>query len=266
MPKGVRFVEGDIIDPDAVRVLTSECDVVFHQAAMVSIRASLDKCYEDAQTNLMGTLNVLRCCENSRVKKFIFASSMAVYADATKAEPIDEAYLPEPLSPYGISKLAAEKYIHLLCSINNIQSVVLRYFNTYGTRQTLSPYVGVITIFINKLLKGESPVVFGDGNQIRDFVYVGDIARANILAMDKDITRETLNIGTGIPNTVNQVAALLTEKIAPGISCSMGEEHPEELKISFPDISRAREVLGYKPEHKLADKIDEVIAHIRNSL
>ncbi len=268
IPDRARFIKGDINDSSLAKKLTQECDIVFHEAARVTIRGSLDKCYEDAQTNLMGTLNMLTACKNNnnRVRKFVFASSMAVYADSPLGKPINEDYMNEPISPYGISKLAAEKYVHLLCKMNNIDSVVLRYFNTFGPRQTLTPYVGVITIFINRLLKGESPVIFGDGNQLRDFVYVGDIARANILGMEKDVTQVTVNIGTGIPTSVNQVADLLIKKINPSISVLRGEERHEELKISFPDIGRAKKLLGYEPKFSLEDRIEEVIEHIRGMI
>jgi len=266
VPTEARFIEGDINDSSLAKKLTQECDIMFHEAARVTIRGSFDRCYEDAQTNLMGTLNMLTACKNSKVRKFVFASSIAVYADSPVVKPINEDYMQEPISPYGISKLAAEKYVHLLCKMSNIDSVVLRYFNTFGPGQTLTPYVGVITIFINRLLKGESPVIFGDGNQLRDFVYVGDIVRANILAMEKDVSQVTVNIGTGIPTSVNQVADLLIKKINPSISVARGEERHEELKVSFPDIGRAKKVLGYEPEFSLEDKIEEVIDHIRGMI
>ena len=265
IPQEAAFVQGDINDLSLVEKLTKTCDIVFHQAARVSIRSSLDKCYDDAQTNLMGTLNILRACENSRIKKFVFASSMAVYADSHTPTAIDETYTQEPISPYGISKLAAEKYVHLLCGKNGIDSVVLRYFNTFGPRQTFTPYVGVITIFITKLLKGESPVVFGDGEQLRDFVYVGDIARANILAMESPAAQVTVNIGTGIAMNVNQIASLLISRINPDIPCLRGDEQMGELKISFPDIRLAKKMIGYVPEFRLEDKIDEVIDYIRHT-
>lgn len=265
IPVDAKFVEGDIQDINLLKELTNQCDCIFHQAAKVSIRASMNECYEDAQTNLMGTLNILRACEDAKVKKFVFASSMAVYADSPKVEPIDENYKKGPLSPYGIAKLASEQYIHLMCRKNNIKSVVLRYFNTFGPRQTLTPYVGVITIFINKLLNGESPVIFGEGNQLRDFVYVGDIASANILALEKDITEVTLNIGTGEPTSVNRIAEILIQKINPGIKAIRGPEYPEELKISFADITKAKQYIGYKPEFDLEDKIKEIIDYIKNN-
>lgn len=263
IPAGAEFVNGDVTDLHTVKPLTAECDIIFHQAAKVSIRASLDQCYEDAQTNLMGTLNLLRACDGSRIGKFLFASSMAVYADSPDATPVSENHTLEPISPYGIAKLAAEKYVHLLCRQYGVDSVVLRYFNTYGPRQTLTPYVGVITIFINKLLKGEQPVIFGDGGQLRDFVHVRDIARANMLAMGKNISGETLNIGTGISTSVNRIADLLIRKINPDISYFRAEARAEELKISFPDIQRAEQVLGYRPVIRLEDGLDQVIEQIR---
>ena len=265
VPARATLIEGDIDDFKLVKGLTRQCDIVFHEAARVTIRASVDTCYEDAQTNLMGTINMLRACEHSAVRKFVLASSMAVYSDSPISKPVDEDFAKEPLSPYGISKLAAEKYVHLLCRMNSIDSVVLRYFNTFGPRQTFTPYVGVITIFINKLLKGERPVIFGDGNQLRDFVYVGDIARANILAMESNATGITVNIGTGIPTNVNQIAALLIERLNPGITPDFGPARPEELKISYPDIALAKRLFGYTPQYRLEDKIDEVITYIRGT-
>jgi UDP-glucose 4-epimerase len=266
VPTGATLIEGDIDDFQLVKGLTRQCDIVFHEAARVTIRASIDTCYEDAQTNLMGTINMLRACEQSAVRKFVLASSMAVYSDSPIAKPIDENFDKEPLSPYGISKLAAEKYVHLLCRMNSIDSIVLRYFNTFGPRQTFTPYVGVITIFINKLLKGERPMIFGDGNQLRDFVYVGDIARANILAMESGATGITVNIGTGIPTSVNQIAALLIERLNPTITPEFGPARPEELKISYPEISQAKRLIGYAPRYRLEDKINEVIAYIKGQV
>jgi len=263
VPPAARFVQGDVRDPSLMRELAGEADVVFHQAAKVSIRASLDECYEDAEINLMGTLNMLRACQGGRVKKFIFASSMAVYSDSKEAVPVNEGSPKDPISPYGVAKLAGERYCLLMCRQYGMRCVVLRYFNTFGRRQTFTPYVGVITIFINRLLKGESPVVFGDGQQMRDFVYVGDIARANILAMKSDATNEILNIGTGRATSVNDIAAILQSRINPGIKILHGEEQPGELKISFPDISRAGNKIGYFPQWSFEQKVEEVIAYIK---
>lgn len=263
VPERAQFVEGDVRDLTLMKRLAKEADVIFHQAAKVSIRASVKECYEDAETNLMGTLNVLRACNQSRVKKFIYASSMAVYSDLQEPAPVKEDVQKEPISPYGVAKLASERYCLLMCKNHGIDCVVLRYFNTFGPRQTFTPYVGVITIFINRLLQGKEPVIFGDGQQIRDFVFVGDIARANILAMKSDVSDTVLNIGTGNGTTVCEIADLLTSRINPEIVSVHGEEQTGELKISFADISRAKDKIGYFPEWTLEEKIDEVIEYIK---
>lgn len=265
IPNGASFVQGDIRDQETVsNIMAQGVDVIFHQAAKVSIRASIDNCYEDADTNLMGTVNLLRACQNSDVKQFIFASSMGIYADSEKAEPIDENFTAEPASPYGIAKFASEKYCLLLCRKFGIRCAILRYFNTYGPRQTFTPYVGVITIFTNLLLDDKRPVIFGDGQQLRDYVHVRDVARANLLTMESSQRELVLNIGTGRAVSVNQIYDMLRERINPAISPEYDKERPGELKISFPDISRARKLIAYNPVHTLEDDLDEVIEYIRS--
>ncbi len=265
IPKGATFIRGDIKDYGTIKgIIEDGIDIIFHQAAKVSIRASIENCYEDAEVNLMGTINLLRACRQSNVKKFLFASSMGVYADSDKPEPIDENHTTEPISPYGIAKLAAEKYCLVLCREYGMDCVILRYFNTYGPRQAFTPYVGVITIFTNLLLEGKRPVIFGDGQQLRDYVHVNDIARANILAMEAELNEAILNIGTGRSTSVNQLFDMLRKRIAPDIEPLYQEERPGELKISFPDITRASRMIGYHPEHKLEDEIDNVINYIKS--
>jgi len=180
IPGGCKFIHGDIRSIKDVKGALEGIDIVFHEAARVSIRSSVAMFYEDAEHNILGTLNVLKCCMKSSVKKIVYASSMAVFADCDSPRQINEEYPKEPLSPYGISKLASEKYCYQFSYDTGIHCHVLRYFNTYGVGQTLSPYVGVITIFINRLIEGKPPVIFGDGEQRRDFVHVSDIVSANI--------------------------------------------------------------------------------------
>ena len=259
VPDGTTFVEGDILSFDVLQEALSEVDVVFHQAAKVSIRASNRAFYEDAQTNIMGTLNLLKACMESNVRKFIYASSMAVYADSKTPVPIDETYPTEPISPYGIAKLASEKYCLKVTKELGIDSVVLRYFNTYGQGQTFTPYVGVITIFINRLLEEKPPLIFGTGEQRRDFVYVGDVVNANLEAMECNVSGEIFNIGTGIATSVNEIASLLCSKINPKIQPLFVEEQTGELKNSVADITKALRILGFAPKANLEDKIDEII-------
>jgi nucleoside-diphosphate-sugar epimerase len=143
----------------------------------------------------------------------------------------------------------------------------LRYFNTYGPRQTFTPYVGVITIFIQRLLRGEPPLIYGDGEQCRDFVYAGDVAEATFRAMASDACGgEVLNVGSGIGTSVNQVAALLCTRLGPDLAPQYAPEQPGELRNSIADISRAQHLLGYRPRGRLEAKIDDIIAWNRRSL
>ena len=183
---------------------------------------------------------------------------MAVYADSKDSLPLRENYVTEPLSPYGISKLSGEKYSLIMCRNFGISCVVLRYFNTFGRRQILNPYVGVMTIFINQLLRDESPVVFGDGSQTRDFVSVEDVAESCIRAMEADVSG-VLNIGSGNGTTINDLAKILRDRINPSVSILHQGEQQGELKFSVADITKAESIIGYVPQYKLEDKIDEII-------
>jgi len=266
VPAGAEFVLGSVCDPDVVARVVAGTDAVFHLAARVSIRASVAGFYRDAETNLMGTLNVLRSCASGKVKKFVYSSSMAVYADSPQPVPLAETCRTVPISPYGVAKLASERYATLVGSQAGFQAVTLRYFNTYGPRQTFTPYVGVITIFTQRLLRGERPIVFGDGEQCRDFVYVGDIVEATCQAMLSGVHGEAINVGSGTGTSVNQVASLLCARLRPDIVPSHEPEHPGELRNSIADIGKARQLLGYEPRHKLEDRIDDVIAWNRGMI
>ncbi len=256
------FIQGKVQDGDAVRQALAGVDVVFHLAARVTIRGSMDAFVEDADTNVMGTLSLLRACQKSSVRKFILASSMAVYADAPRPDPIAEDYATEPISPYGVSKLASERYMRLVCSAAGIQSVALRFFNTYGPGQALTPYVGVMTIFINRLLAGQPPLIFGDGEQCRDFVYVGDIVAGALLAMDAAGDGEVFNLGSGRGTTVNALANMLCRRINPQIAPVHQSAHPGELHNSVADVSRARSALHYAPQGRLETQLDDIISWI----
>ncbi len=260
VPKDAGFVLGNVRDPAAVSAAMVGADVVFHLAARVSIRASVSGFYEDAETNLMGTLNVLRACASHKVRKFIYASSMAVYADAPAPVPLRESAATKPISPYGVAKLASERYAILVAAQSGFDAVALRYFNTYGPRQTFTQYVGVITIFIQRLLRGEAPLIFGDGEQCRDFVYVGDIVDATLRAMTHDVRNTVFNVGSGRGTTVNHIASMLCARLRPDITPEYVAAHPGELRNSIADIGKARRFLGYAPSARIEERIAEVIA------
>lgn len=263
VPDGARLIVGDIRNKEILDQALEGVDVVFHEAAKVTIRASITEFYDDAENNIMGTIRLLEAINKSSVKKLIFASSMAVYADSHNPDLIDEHYLAEPISPYGISKLAGEKYCLNNTAHAGIDCVGLRYFNTYGPGQTFTPYVGVITIFIKMLLQGQRPVIFGDGEQRRDFVYVGDIVQANMLALKSDITHEIFNVGTGKATSVNETARLLCEHISPSKTPAYAQERPGELRNSIADITKAVKLLGYNPAGDLKKELDSIIASVK---
>ncbi len=265
VPAEAEFFLGDVRSESDVRGALRGAQIVFHEAARVSIRTSIKQFYEDAEINLMGTLNLLRCCADSDVRKLLYASSMAVYADSPAPVPVAEEFTLEPIAPYGVSKLAGEKYCLQFARDTGIACNVLRYFNTYGTGQAFTPYVGVITIFVNRLLSGEVPTIFGDGEQRRDFVHVSDIVAANVLCMKADVARAIFNVGTGIPTSVNQIAELLCRRIAPQIRPLHAAEQPGELKYSIADIGRIAHATGYRPRATLEEKIGEVIESCRKT-
>ncbi len=260
VPPGARFYEGDILDDRLVEQALEGVDGVCHLAARVAIRDSVARFLEDAQTNLMGTLHLLHHCRKRPPKKFVFASSMAVYGDCPHPRPVSETSPREPISPYGLSKLAAEKYVALIDRQYGLPSVRLRYFNVFGPRQAFTPYVGVITIFIQALRQGRPPIIFGDGDQQRDFIYVGDIVRATLLALESDISGEAFNVGTGRGTSVREVAAMLSQRLRPGLEPRFEPPQPGEIRHSIADISKIRRMLGFQPEGGLAERIDEVIA------
>lgn len=265
VPDGARLLVGNVCSQDDLAQALEGAEIVFHEAARVSVRASVKEFYQDAETNFMGTLNLLRCCGGSSVRKLVFASSMAVYAEGDAQRGIREDHPTEPISPYGIAKLAAEKYCLQLAREMGIDCHVLRYFNTFGPGQTFTPYVGVITIFIRRLLQGQQPDIFGDGEQRRDFVHVDDIVAANMLCMRSALPAGVFNVGTGRATSVNELSALLCARIHPAVTPRHLPAQPSELRHSIADIGRIAAQLGFAPTATLEGRIDEVIAYHRGT-
>jgi UDP-glucose 4-epimerase len=258
---GARFVHGDIRDETALEGALIDVDCVFHLAAQVTIRGSFGRFYEDLDTNVMGTAALLRAVDPARVKWFTFASSMAVYADAPSPAPIDEAHPTTPISPDGVGKLAAEGVARQILGSRGIPFTAVRYFNTFGPGQSYTPYVGVITIFVTRLLAGQPITVFGDGEQQRDFVHVDDIATGTLATVGR--APGTYNLGTGHGTSLNQLAELLIGRLAPGQRPSYAPVQAGELRSSVADIAAARTALAYQPKRTLAADVDEVVADIR---
>lgn len=264
VPKGCEFIQGSLLDETiADRALTG-VNHVCHEAALVSVRGSVEKFYEDAHINLMGTLLLLKKAAEHSIRRFIYASSMAVYADSPNAQPINENHPAIPVSPYGISKLAAERYVMLLGPRLGMEPVVLRYFNTFGARQSFTPYVGVITIFVTRLLQQQDITIFGDGKQCRDFVHVSDVVQANLLSLKKpQAVGKVFNIGSGRGTTVIELATFLKQKIYPNAAIHNAPGREEELRNSIADVSLSAQVLNYTPQTDLRRHIQEVIHSLR---
>ena len=259
-----RFVHGDVRRGEDVHGALDGVDCVFHLAARVSIRASYEKFYDDVDTNLMGTLNLLRHLEASAVRHLTLASSMAVYSDSPHPVPVAETHSRDPIAPYGVSKLAAERICHQILGQLRIRFTALRYFNTFGSGQTYTSYVGVITIFITNLLNGKDLVIFGDGEQQRDFVHIDDIVAGTLASLDA--MPGTFNLGTGRATSVNQLAALLTERLGVARPPVHRAAQAGELRYCVADITAAVELLGYRPARSLETHVDDVIESIRAKL
>ena len=195
VPDGAEIIEGDIREEEKLKMAMTGCRHVYHLAARVSIRKAVETFIDDAEVNTLGTLCAFRAARDAGVERFLYASSMAVYGKVHYS-PQDENHPVNPTSPYGIGKYASERYILSMADQWGVEPVICRYFNTYGPRQTPSPYVGVITIFCRKLFEGETPEIFGDGGQLRDFTHVEDIARGSVMALRSAPSRSVINLGT----------------------------------------------------------------------
>ena len=263
LPGDAHLVIGDIRDAGVVREALAGCDAVAHLAARVAIRSSFEFAVEDASVNLVGTASVLRgAIDAGTVRRFVLASSMAVYADSADARPLDESHATQPASPYGVSKLAAEQLVKLMCAQAGVSGGVLRLFNTYGPGQTFSPYVGVVTIFVNDILAGRNVTIFGDGEQCRDFVHVDDVAGAFALALEPGRAAGTYNIGTGRATSVNSLYQQVSNAMASAASVRYVEPVAGELRYSIADISAAQHTFGYQPKHRIDVSIAGIVAEI----
>ena len=227
-------------------------DVVFHLAALARVQPSIENPIEYHNTNVNGTLNMLDACRRYGVKRFIFSSSSSVYGDVEQL-PTPEEHELNPMSPYALHKLQGEQYCKLFSELYDLETVCLRYFNVYGERQnTEGAYCLVMGIFAGQLLKGEPMTINGDGENRRDFTYVGDVVDANIRCMDYplELNGEAFNIGNGDNRSVNQIANLLSED-----GDRINRESVIEPKETLANNSKAKKILGWKPTNKIENWI-----------
>ena len=249
----VDFVKGDIRDASVVKESLVGVDVVVHLAALISVTFSVANPELTFDVNLFGTLNLLRSCVEEGVSKFVFVSSCAVYGDP-EFQPVTEDARTDPISPYAESKLIGERYCLGFHERGLLRSVVLRFFNVYGSRQGLNDYSGVITRFIDRARKKEPLIVYGDGLQTRDFVNVHDIVEAILASVNSSGAEgEIVHIGSGRATSINELAKTVLE--LTGVESGISYQPPRagDIKDSYADISKAKRVLGYEPKVSLRD-------------
>jgi nucleoside-diphosphate-sugar epimerase len=255
---GVNFVQGDIQDEPVLAQVVRGCDVVFHQAAVVSVTKTVSEPVPSTAVNDLGTLKVLEAARHNGVKRVVLASSSAVYGDDPQLPKI-ESMATDPLSPYAVQKLTNEYYARIYQKLYGLETVCLRYFNVYGPRQDpSSPYSGVISIFMTQAKRGLAPTIYGNGRQSRDFVYVKDVVQANIMAARSPAAPgQVFNVGTG--NSID--ITTLWNKIADLAQCSAAPQYadsrPGDIIHSVAAIKKARERLGFSP----AVSFDQGLAH-----
>ena len=258
--KKVRLFNCDISDFAGVSEIVQEYETIIHEAALVSVSRSVEDPATVNSVNVDGSLNLLKAAVDSKVQKFIFASSSSVYGDS-ETLPKKESMTTNPISPYGVSKLTAENYCTTFARVYGLKTVSLRYFNVYGPRQKSGPYSGVIPIFVKKVLSGEAPAVNGDGNQIRDFTYVDDVVQANILCLKKSVRPgEVYNVAAGKTISINDLASRIIELVGKSNLVPVhGPERNGDIRASYADITKISHDLGYKPRFTMKEGLEKVI-------
>ena len=252
-----KFIEGSILALPRLQKLFQGIDYVFHLAAIPSVPRSIDNPLISHEANVTGILNVLIAARDNGVKKVVYASSSSVYGD-TPTLPKREDMPPNPQSPYAVTKLAGEYYCRVFEEVYGLATVCLRYFNVYGPRQNSgSQYAAVIPRFIKRASEGKASIIFGDGEQTRDFTFVKDAVAANILAAQSDASG-IYNISRGESITINRLAELVTRLIGNKVEPIHQEPRPGDIRHSLADISKAKS-FGYEPKHDLAAALGETI-------
>lgn len=257
----LKILRGDLRDGDAVRAAMSGVEVVFHLAAISSVQRSIIDPVESIDVNVRGAMQVLQMAQESGVRRVILASSAAVYGDSD-ALPLNERESPRPLSPYAVHKLACEHLCKVFTHLYGLETVALRYFNVYGARQRPdAEYAAAIPRFVERLRRNEAPVIFGDGEQTRDFIHISDVVRANLLAAESPTACGcAINIASGHAASVNEVVRILTELTGATVAPRYDAPQPGDIRESVADIALARQQLGFEPRVSLREGLARLLA------
>jgi len=253
LPAGpnLTVIEGDLGTYADLSRLTEASDFVFHLAAQVGNVKSLEATERDAEINVLASVRLLKACRNTRIRRLVYSSSSAIFGEA-ESLPINEDHVQRPESFYALSKLTAEKYVLLACRHWGIPGVCLRYFNVFGLPMEDNEYTGVISIFFRRLAAGQPLIIFGDGSQVRDFVYAADVALANMRAAAHAKDGRTYNIGTGRPISIRDLAEAMQRVTGRQTGIVYEGFRAGEVRQSVADISRARAELAFEPSWDLA--------------
>lgn len=254
----IRFVQGDIRDLSAVNEVMSQQDVVFHFAASVGNKKSIEDPFYDSECNVFGVLNLLESMRKHQVKSIIFSSSAGIFGEP-QYTPVDEDHPCWPDSPYGTSKLYGERVILSYMKLYSIRAVCLRYFNVYGVHQRFDAYGNVIPIFVYHALKKLPITIFGDGLQTRDFINVADVAQANLAAALNPEVRGVINIGSGSGITINELAALIKNIVEEDTPIHYGPVRPGDVKHCTANVSKMQQMLGIRTKKSIKEGLIEYI-------
>lgn len=263
----IRFIRGNVARLEACRRAMQGVDYVLHQAAVTSVPRSTRNPVAAHQSNVTGTLNILMAAQEANVRRVVFAGSTAAYGDAAEL-PNHESLLPRPLSAYAASKVAGEAYCHAFWRTHGLETVVLRYFNIFGPRQNLeSQYGAVVPLFIAAALRGDPPVIFGDGGQTRDFTFVTNVVEANLLACHapaEQAAGEVFNIGCGSATSIRELWQRIADLVDVEVEPLHDAARAGDVRDSVASIERAHEQLGYSPVVNLDEGLQRTLAYYRD--
>lgn len=261
----IRFVQGDVRDLNTVEACARDVDVVFHLAASVGNKRSIDDPFTDASVNAMGTVNLMEVCRRNGISRAVVSSSAGAFGEL-KTLPIAEGHPVEPDTPYGSSKLFQEKFSLSYGKLYAMNVVALRYFNVYGPNQRFDAYGNVIPIFAYRILRGEPVTVFGDGEQTRDFVHVADVANANYLGATVDGASGAFNLGSNTRVTINTLIEMMQEASGIRATVEYTDPRPGDVRHSMADIAKARAELGFEPKVDLIEGLRDYMEWFRREL
>jgi nucleoside-diphosphate-sugar epimerase len=262
----VEVFEVDITNLDRLRPVFQGVDYVLHLAALPSVPRSVEDPVTSHEINVNGTLNVLLAARDAKVRRVVYAASSSAYGD-TPTLPKQESMEPNPISPYGVTKLVGEYYARVFTRVYGLETVSMRYFNVFGPRQDpTSPYSGVLSVFITALLAGRSPTIFGDGEQSRDFTYVDNAVEASLGACTAPgVAGQVFNVAIGERVTLNEVFALLKKITGATVEPAYAPPRPGDILHSLADVSQARKALGYEPKVLLEEGLQRTVAWYREN-